>query len=201
MPQPIHLFRPQPGIGDTVEPEPSKAIRELILEGKLDEAEQLAYEGLKQAPDYPPLWMALGDIEEIRGQKDSASRLREAAIQSLQGLADKGCSSLTSDALEGWVLWKEDRLEEAIEPLQRCAMALKGGDDAFVQLLLGSAYLVKERYLEARTALERAHAGTLRPGLRDYAMEGLKVLGHGLEGHLQGMDRLAGAYLKSRGQH
>lgn len=157
-------------------PEPSEPIRNLILQGNLVDAEHLAYEALKVAPAYPPLWVALGDIEEARGDKDSASRLREAAIQSLRGIAEKGGSSLFSDALEGWVLWKEERMDEAIEPLQRCAKALDGGEDAFVQLLLGSAYLLKQRYLEARIALERAHTGALVAEIQDQAMGGLKVI-------------------------
>lgn len=159
-----------------MQPEPSEPIREFIRAGQLDEAERLAYECLKQAPAYPPLWAVLGDLEEIRGNRDAASRLREAAIQSLRAIAENGGSSLFSDALEGWILWKDDRLEEAIEPLRRCVEALNGGEDAFVQLLLGSAYFLKQRYREARFALERAHAGRLRPELQEQALEGLGII-------------------------
>ena len=161
----------------------------LVRKGRLDEAEILAYAGLKESPDCPSYWDVLADIEEARGDKDESSRLREVGIQALRHLSEKAGESPSRDALEGWTLWRAERFEEAIQALRRLEPFVEGDTAAFFQLLIGSSCVMAKRLREGRIALERAVSGSSNTYVVDEACKGLIIIAnmrHGIAQILEG---------------
>jgi len=147
-----------------------------VRQGRLDEAEALAFAGLRESPACPSFWDVLADIEEARGEKDASARLREVGIQALRYLSEEAGNSPALDALEGWSLWRAERFDEAILALRRLEPFVEGDTAAFFQLLIGSSCVMTKRLREGRIALERAFSGSSNKIVVQEASKGLSIL-------------------------